>query len=89
VDDLIALVGAVDGILQAQARADAEYFVAACPRNFTPAEIERLHAGVRTAYRWQYIVSGVQDKRFNELLGAMITPEQSWRIGAALEPILH
>ena len=89
VNDLIALVGAVDGILQAQARADAEYFVAACRRNFTPAEIERLHAGVRTAYRWQYIVSGVQDKRFNELLGAMITPEQSSRIGAALEPILH
>jgi hypothetical protein len=89
VNDLIALVAAVDGILQAQARADVEYFVAACGRSFTPAEIERLHAGVRKAYRWQYIVSGVQDKRFNELLGAMITPEQSWRIGAALEPILH
>jgi hypothetical protein len=89
VNDLIALVGAVDGILQAQARADVEYFVGACGRTFTPAEIERLHAGVRKAYRWQYIVSGVQDKRFNGLLGAMITPEQSRRIGAALEPILH
>jgi hypothetical protein len=89
VNDLIALVAAVDGILQAQARADAEYFIAASGRKFTPAEVERLHAGVRKAYRWQYIVSGVQDKRFNELLGAMITPEQSWRIGAALEPILH
>ncbi|HSC96926.1 MAG TPA: hypothetical protein VLC73_18365 [Burkholderiales bacterium] len=89
VNDLIALVGAVDGILQAQARADVEYFAAACGRNFTPAEIERLHAGVRKAYRWQYIVSGVQDRRFNELLGAMITPEQSGRIGAALGPILH
>ena len=89
VNDLIALVAAVDGILQAQARADVEYFIAASGRKFTPAEIERLHAGVRKAYRWQYIVSGVQDKRFNELLGAMITPEQSWRIGAALEPILH
>ncbi|HEY7658474.1 MAG TPA: hypothetical protein VH881_16540 [Burkholderiales bacterium] len=89
VNDLIALVGAVDGILQAQARADVEYFVGACGRTFTPAEIERLHAGVRKAYRWQYIISGVQDKRFNGLLGAMITPEQSRRIGAALEPILH
>jgi hypothetical protein len=89
VNDLIALVAAVDGILQAQARADAEYFIAASGRKFTPAEVERLHAGIRKAYRWQYIFSGVQDKRFNELLGAMITPEQSWRIGAALEPILQ
>ena len=89
VSDLIELVAAVDGILQAQAPADVEYFVAACGRKFTPAEMERLHVGVLKAYRWQYIVSGVQDKRFNDLLGAMITPEQSQRIGAALGPIMH
>jgi hypothetical protein len=89
VSDLIELVAAVDGILQAQAPVDVEYFVAACGRKFTPAEMERLHAGVLKAYRWQYIVSGVQDKRFNDLLGAMITPEQSQRIGAALGPIMR
>jgi hypothetical protein len=88
VSDLIELVAAVDGILQAQAPADVEYFVATCGRKFTPAEMERLHAGVLKAYRWQYIVSGMQDKRFNDLLGAMITPEQSQRIGAALGPIM-
>ena len=39
VDDLIALVGAVDGILQAQARADADYFMSACgPRVPTARE---------------------------------------------------
>ena len=41
------------------------------------------------AYRWQYIVSGVKDPRFNELLGNMITPEQSQRIGKALGAILQ
>ena len=89
VGDLIELVAAVDGILQAQAPVDVEYFVAACGRRFTPGEMKHLHAGVLKAYRWQYIVSGVKDPRFNELLGKMITPEQSQRIVAALGPVMQ
>jgi len=61
----------------------------ACARSFTPAEMERLRAGVLKAYRWQYIVSGVQDPRFNEILGAMITPAHGKRIGEALAPIMQ
>ena len=38
VDDLIALVGAVDGILQAQAAADAGYFVAIAGTAFSDAQ---------------------------------------------------
>jgi hypothetical protein len=41
------------------------------------------------AYRWQYIVSGVEDPRFQQILGDMITPEQGKRIAAALAPILN
>jgi hypothetical protein len=89
VGDLIELVAGVDGILQMQAPADVNYFVAACARSFTPAEMERLRAGVLKAYRWQYIVSGVQDPRFNEILGAMITPAHGKRIGEALAPIMQ
>ena len=84
VDDLIALVGAVDGLLQVQAEADTDYFAAVCGRSFTAGEAARLRAGVLKAYRWQYIVSGVEDPRFTGILGDMITPEQSARIGAAL-----
>ena len=40
------------------------------------------------AYRWQYIVSGVQDERFQEILGGMLTEAQKQRIGAALAPIM-
>ena len=47
-----------------------------------------MKATVLAAYRWQYIVSGVQIPRFGELLNAMITPEQAKRIGAALAPIM-
>ena len=41
------------------------------------------------AYRWQYIVSGVKDERFQKILGGMITEAQFGRIGAALGPIIN
>jgi len=88
VDDLIALVGAVDGLLQLQAGADADYFLKVCGRKFSVQEQERVRAGVLKAYRWQYIVSGVEDSRFQAILGDMITPEQADRIGKALAPIM-
>jgi hypothetical protein len=87
VDDLIALVGAVDGLLQLQSGADADYFLKVCERAFSEEEQAQVRAGVLKAYRWQYIVSGVQDARFQAILGDMVTPEQSKRIGAALAPI--
>jgi hypothetical protein len=89
VDDLIALVGAVDGLLQVQAGADAEYFIKVCACSLEAQEIERLRVGVLKAYRWQYIVSGVEDPRFMAILGEMITPEQGQRITAALAPIVN
>ncbi|HYR00194.1 MAG TPA: hypothetical protein VET86_09135 [Casimicrobiaceae bacterium] len=88
VNDLIALVGAVDGILQAQAAADTHYFVEICGRPLSASDVEKLRAGILAAYRWQYIVSGVQEPRFAEALGGLITTGQGARIGAALEPIL-
>ena len=89
VSELIELVGAVDGLVQLQARADADYFVRVCGRSLSPAEAERVRAGVLSAYRWQYIVSGVQEPRFVKILGDMITEGQSDRIGKALVPVMH
>jgi hypothetical protein len=89
VDDLIALVGAVDGLLQIQAGADTDYFFKVCGRSFSDAEQARLRAGVLKAYRWQYIVSGVEDPKFMAILGDMITPTQGSRIMAALAPIVN
>jgi hypothetical protein len=88
VDDLIGLVGALDGILQAQARADTGYFTAIAGRPFDAAETAAIEAGILKAYRWQYIVVGVQEPRFANLLAALVTPRQLERIGAALAPIL-
>ena len=89
VGDLIALVGAVDGILQAQAAADANYFVSACgDASFTALERARIEAQMLKAYRWQYIVSGVQHPHFQRVLTSLTTTTQMQRIGQALGPIL-
>ena len=88
VDDLVALVGAVDRILQAQAVADTQYFVATSARGFSAAERERIGAAVLRAYRSQYIVSGVEHPHFSRLLGAMTTAGQMERIMTALRRML-
>jgi len=88
VDDLIALVGAVDGILQMQAQVDAAYFVGLSGDMFDSAQQQAIHATVLAAYRWQYIISGVQDPRFLAVLGSMINAEQGARINAALAPLV-
>lgn len=88
VDELIGLVGAVDGIVQMQAKADTAYFVRAAGRPLTDAEVEAVHATTLAAYRWQYIASGVQDERYLGILGGMIDAAQGQRIEAALAPIV-
>jgi hypothetical protein len=84
VDDFIALVGAVDGILQAQARADAAYFVVNCGRAIEIDEARRIESAFLSAYRWQYIHSGARHKRFVKVLSALTTEPQRNRIGDAL-----
>jgi len=87
VDDLIGLVGAVDGLLRAQAPADAEYFFEICSGRYDDAQREAIHALVLRAYRWQYILSGAALPRFLEILGSLVTAEQAQRITQALAPL--
>ncbi|HTP98812.1 MAG TPA: hypothetical protein VMN56_05755 [Casimicrobiaceae bacterium] len=87
VDDLIELVGAVDGICKAQADADAAYFVRAAGPTYTAVETTVIQDLLLRAYRWQYIVSGAQEPRFVEVLSSLVTPAQMERIGKALAPI--
>jgi len=88
VDDLIALVGAVDAILQAQADADAAYFLARASRGCSEEEQERIRAGILKAYRWQYIVSGVSEGRFTGILAELVSRAQMQRITTALAPLM-
>ena len=88
VDDLIALVAAVDGILVMQSTADAEYFANVASKRLGTDELQRVKAVVLEAYRWQYIVSGVSVPRFQEQLGGKLTPAQQERVSRALAPIM-
>jgi len=87
VDELIELVAAVDGIVVAQAGADVAYFASLCRQRFDEAQMRELHAALRRAYRWQFILSGAQDERFLAVLGELTTPAQRERIVAALATI--
>jgi len=89
VDDLIALVGGVDGLLQAQATADAAYFAGICGRALDGQELAQVGALLLSAYRWQYIVSGAQEPRFTDILQDLVTAEQMQRVGAALLPLVE
>ena len=88
VTDLIGLVAAVDGMLQAQAEADAGYFLAICRGPYSEDQVKRVRDGILHAYRWQYIVSGVEEPRFQGILGSLISKAQGRRIGEALTPIM-
>ncbi len=84
VDDFIDLVGAVDGILQAQAEADTEYFAANGGRAVSDDEAKVVEACFLEAYRWQYIHSGARHPRFIEVMAGLITEDQDRRIQAML-----
>ena len=87
IGDLIDLVGAVDGILQAQAAADAAYFLWAAWGDFSATERDAIAATFLKAYRWQYIVSGVMQPRFQKVLFRTMNPGQVQRINDALAPL--
>jgi hypothetical protein len=89
VDDLIELVGALDQVLQAQAEADAVYFMQSIERSLSDGQSETLRTTLLRAYRWQYIVSGVQDPRFLQILQELVSEDQRERIVTALAAIIE
>ncbi len=84
IDEVIELVAAVDGILQAQCNADVDYFLKICKASFKEDEIKRIKSRVLKAYRWQYIFSGVEHPRFQKLFIDLTTEDQRQRINTAL-----
>jgi hypothetical protein len=88
VEDLLALVAAVDGILQLQAAADADYFASQLGRRLSDSERASVQATFLRAYRYQYIGSGIEQTRFPEILFGMVGEALSTRIKAALAPLL-
>jgi hypothetical protein len=77
-------VGAVDSILQSQARADASYFLEHVAIQLTSEQRATLPATFLAAYRFQYLFSGLEMTRFPAILFDMVDAAQRGRIEAAL-----
>lgn len=89
VDQFIDLLRMLDHILAAQARADTNYFLRNVSATLTPSQRRNIESAVLAAYRWQYIVSGMQHVQFSRLLSNMTTPEQHARIYAAVKEMMR
>ena len=87
VDELIQLVGAVDGIVQGQAAADRDYFARTCGRRLTEFETGMVQQTLLEAYRWQYILSGARHPHFASTVASLTTDAQLGRIYDALSDL--
>ena len=88
IDDLIELVGAVDGLLQQQAQMDVENLQRYLGRSLATADQQETYAKVLAAKRYTFIESGVTHPNFQELFGMVTTPAQQEKVQKALMPIL-
>jgi hypothetical protein len=88
IDDLIELVGAVDGLLQRQAAMDVDNLERYRDRPLGPAGRRDVEAAVLAAKRYTFIESGVVHPNFQTLFGMVATPAQQARVQGALGAML-
>jgi hypothetical protein len=86
VDDLIELARTMNMLLQRQAAADAAYFFETARSSLSASQAEQVQAAVLRAYRWQYILAGVQHERYADVLAELASDSQCARIKAAVRP---
>jgi hypothetical protein len=89
IDDLIALVAAVDGLLQQQSRRDVENLARYIARPLSDADRAEIYEKVLSAKRYTFIESGVTHPNFQELFAAVTTPRQQARVEEALAGLLQ
>jgi hypothetical protein len=88
VDDLIELVGAVDGLLQQQAHLDVDNLERYLDRPLGASAREEVYERVLGAKRYTFIESGVTHPNFLQLFAAVTTPAQQERVQKALASVL-
>jgi hypothetical protein len=88
IDDLIDLIGAVDGLLQKQAGLDVDNLERYLARSFTETEKQEVYASVLKAKRYTFIESGVTHPNFQALFSEVTTPAQQEKVQTALDALL-
>jgi hypothetical protein len=89
VEDVIDLVGAVDGLLQQQSKLDVENFERYLDRTLEVTQRKEVHARVLDAKRYTFIESGVTHPNFAELFRTVTTPAQQAQVQKALTGVLQ
>jgi hypothetical protein len=64
VDELLELGGAVDGLLAQQVELDIDALQTAAGRTFTDPERDEIRTHQQRAYRWTFLVSGLEHPNF-------------------------
>jgi hypothetical protein len=88
IDDLIELVGIVDGWLMEQSGYDVRNFERYIDRALTDSERSRVLEEVLRAKRHTFLVTGVTHPRFLELFAEVANTDQQERVNAALVELL-
>ena len=73
VDELLELGGAIDGMLAQQVELDIEALQNAIGRSFSEPELAEIREHQSRAYRWTFIVSGLEHPKFIDVVGQLTT----------------
>jgi hypothetical protein len=86
VDELLELGGAVDGLLAQQLELDLEALEQSTRRSFSDDEKSEIRSEQQRAYRWTFLVSGLQHPKFMQIV-AELTEDGRDKIAAAAEAL--
>jgi hypothetical protein len=86
IDALLELGGAIDGLLLQQIGLNIDTLEKATDRMYTDGEKEEIATKTRHAWRWTFLVSGLEHPNFVKLVKALTTegPEKIKRAAKAL-----
>jgi hypothetical protein len=82
IDELLELGGAVDGLLAQQVELDIDALVMAAGRTFTDAERDEIRTQQQRAYRWTFLVSGLEHPNFVTIV-EQVTTDGAAKLAAA------
>jgi hypothetical protein len=73
IDEVIELGGAIDGLLAQQIGLNIEALEKATGRTLTAAEKEEITTKTQRAWRWTFLVSGLEHPEVAKTVGALTT----------------
>jgi hypothetical protein len=86
IDQLLELGGAVDGLLAQQIELDIDALERAAGRTFNDDERAAIRSPQRRAYRWTFLVSGLQHPNFVRIV-KQLTNDGEGKIAAAAQAL--